>query len=91
MGKYTYLLIDALTILFPFILSFDKKVFLEFKWMTFEECRHLVRSLGLGSFEDWRMHWVLNRKPENIPYNPNKVYKAKWKGWKDFLGTDKAE
>ena len=26
MGKYTYLLIDVLTILFPFILSFDKKV-----------------------------------------------------------------
>lgn len=32
MGKYTYLLIDALTILFPFILSFDKKVHFYTYW-----------------------------------------------------------
>ncbi|MCP5493115.1 MAG: DEAD/DEAH box helicase family protein [Leptospiraceae bacterium] len=62
-------------------------------WMPFEEAREFARSLGLGSGKDWRKYYkgeLINKgiKPEDIPRNPNIVYKNHgWVSMGDWLGS----
>jgi len=63
-------------------ISCKNKVFRPFK-----EARKFVRSLGLKSQKDWRVYSKSEEKPEDIPSNPNTVYKKEWKGFGDWLGT----
>ena len=58
-----------------------KKIFL-----SFEEARVFVHSLKLKSNKEWREYCKLGKKPDNIPYHPERTYKD-WKGWGDWLGT----
>jgi superfamily II DNA or RNA helicase len=61
-------------------------------WRPFDQAREFVRSLRLGSKQNWD-HFSRERdgsgtplKPEDIPANPENVY-SEWIGWWDWLGT----
>jgi superfamily II DNA or RNA helicase len=59
------------------------------EYLSFEEARACVRSLKLGSREAY-LTWIKSAdRREDIPANPPRSYKAEWKSWGDFLGTDR--
>jgi hypothetical protein len=47
----------------------------------------LAESLGLKNQKAWHEYSRSEQKPNNIPTNPQRTYKAKWQGWGDWLGT----
>ncbi len=56
-------------------------------YKTFTEARkyiHLQKFRNRKAFVKWAKS---NKKPKNIPTNPNSIYKKDWKDWGDFLGT----
>jgi hypothetical protein len=62
------------------------------KFRPYEEARAYVRGLGLKNETEWRKFCkgILPDKgylPNDIPSNPNQVYKDDWKGKGDWLGT----
>ena len=63
------------------------------QYPPFKEARQFVRSLGLKNQQEWRVYCKEKleghqKKPDDIPANPNQVYKKKgWKSWGDWLGT----
>jgi len=63
-------------------------------WRPFEEAREFARGLKLASAKEWRTYAKSKYrgkpiKPEDIPYDCNKVYKDKgWVTWPDWLGTN---
>jgi SAM-dependent methyltransferase len=57
-------------------------------YLSFQEARTYVHSLGLKSGDDWITWSRSNDKPDNIPGNPPQVYKDQgWISWGDWLGT----
>lgn len=57
------------------------------EWLPFNEARDIARMFGLRSREDWNFFCnALHKKPKNIPFEPNNVYKNEWLGWGDWLG-----
>jgi hypothetical protein len=57
------------------------------QWLTYDKAKKIIHSLGLKSKNDWDKFCKSNKKPENIPSNPNRAYKKEWKGWGDWTGT----
>jgi len=61
-------------------------------YLTFNEARTYVRNLRLKNFEEWKNYYQKKieglEKPENIPWNPQSVYKDEWQGARDWIGTD---
>jgi len=58
------------------------------KYRTFEEARKFARSLNLKKGKEWQEYAKSDKKPNDIPYSPDKVYKNKgWKDMGDWLGT----
>jgi hypothetical protein len=55
-------------------------------YLPFEIAKKYVFNLKIKTYNDWRNYCSSGNKPENIPANPNKVYKEEWKGMSDFLG-----
>tara|TARA_Y100000813_G_C24107142_1_gene325945 strand:- start:53 stop:289 length:237 start_codon:yes stop_codon:yes gene_type:complete len=59
-------------------------------YLSFEEAREYVRSLGLKSEKEWKDYCNSGKKPHNIPKSANSTYKGDgWKGLLDFLGKEK--
>ena len=59
-------------------------------FLPFEEARDFVHKLNLKSSIYWIEYRKSDKKPNNIPSNPNVVYKNNgWKGMPDFLGYEK--
>ena len=57
-------------------------------WRSFEEARVFIHELKLKNGQDWKTWTKSEAKPDDIPCNPNTVYKDKgWIGWGDWLGT----
>jgi hypothetical protein len=62
-------------------------------WRPFEEAREFVQNLGLVNFKSWISYCLgenkkLEKKPEDIPTNPNVIYSQKgWGSWGDWLGS----
>jgi len=57
-------------------------------WMPFEEAREFVRALKLKSGEEFKNFCKINKRPLDIPTQPNRVYlKDGWLSMGDFLGT----
>lgn len=56
-------------------------------WMPFEEAREYVQKLKFKSTKDWFVFAKSKKKPLDLPSFPNELYKIKWKGYGDFLGT----
>lgn len=53
----------------------------------FKTAQKKAQLLGLKTKNVYRN----SAKAYNLPTNPNTYFQEFWKGWKDFLGTDKAE
>jgi len=62
------------------------------EYLPFEEARKYIRSLNLKNTDEWQRYYQGkldgSEKPQNIPWNPQKIYGNEWKGIKDWLGTE---
>ena len=58
-----------------------------FSFKTFDESRKFVTKLGLKNRDKWFQYCKSGDKPNDIPANPQLVYKKEWSGWGNFLGT----
>jgi superfamily II DNA or RNA helicase len=57
-------------------------------WRSYVEARQFVHSLQLKSQKDWKEYVSSDRRPPDIPSNPNNVYATTgWVGYGDWLGT----
>ncbi|MBV9667218.1 MAG: hypothetical protein JO327_03715, partial [Nitrososphaeraceae archaeon] len=57
-------------------------------YKSFEEARKFVHSLGLKSSEEWYEFCKSGKKPDDVPFYPQIIYKNEWKGMPDFLGYE---
>ncbi|MDC0154587.1 hypothetical protein OAJ02_07670, partial [Nitrosopumilus sp.] len=58
------------------------------QYLQFQEAKKFVRSLKFQSSNEWRKYCKSGDKPEDIPSNPQQVFKNKgWINWGDWLGT----
>ena len=58
-------------------------------YMPFKEARNFAHSLNLENQKQWQAYCKSGKRPKNFPANPYQVYKTSWKGWGDWLGTDR--
>ena len=56
-------------------------------YLSFEDAKKIVASFELRSQTAWEKLCKSGKKPNNIPYHPERIYKDKWKSWGDWLGT----
>ena len=56
-------------------------------WRSFTEARKFVHSLKLKSGSEWKEYKRSDKKPVDIPKNPDNVYKKEWISMGDWLGT----
>jgi hypothetical protein len=60
------------------------------QYRPFEEARDFARGLDLSSQKGWREFARSGRRPDNIPANPDRVYKDQgWVGYSDWLGRSR--
>ena len=64
------------------IIRTDRRIYL-----PFNEAKLIVRKENMKTTNDWKKY-SKNKRPLNIPSNPDKKYKGEWKGWTDFLGKE---
>jgi len=57
------------------------------KFRSFEEARKFVRTLKFNNREEWDNYCKSGKKPQDIPYHPERTYKKEWKGTGDWLDT----
>ena len=57
------------------------------QWRPFPEARAFVHTLGLQNFAAWMRYCGSGQKPDDIPSNPQRTYRAEWQGFGDWLGT----
>lgn len=61
------------------------------EYLPFDEARKYIRSMNFKNSDEWQRYYQGKlsgfEKPENIPWNPQKIYPGEWKGIKDWLGT----
>jgi hypothetical protein len=63
------------------IATFNKEI------LPFEEAKKIVLEHKFKNMEQYQK-WVTTKKPPDIPFNPDRVYKNKgWISWGDWLGT----
>ena len=59
-----------------------------YSYLSFGEARNFVHKLNLKNQKEWKDYVKSNLRPDNIPSNPDRLYKDKgWKGLGDWLGT----
>jgi superfamily II DNA or RNA helicase len=59
------------------------------KYRSFEDARKYVHALQLRSYVDWAAFAKSDRRPPDIPSNPNLAYKRSgWVGYGDWIGTN---
>ena len=56
------------------------------KYLPFDAAKEYARSLDIRTQSEWNT-FCKSGKPNEIPSDPRKPYKNKWKGWGDWLGT----
>ncbi len=57
-------------------------------YRNFKDARYFVHTLNLKSMVEWRTWKEAKNKPDDIPANPDLVYKNQgWANWGDWLGT----
>jgi len=57
------------------------------QFLSFSDARKFVKNLGFKNNSEWRKYYNSGKKPNNIPSNPDLIYKKEWTNWGDFLGT----
>lgn len=68
--------------------SLDYKLTPSKNYLSFSECRLIMRTSDIKSPSEWRIYSKSDKKPENVPVNPDIVYFDEWDGWDDFLGCE---
>ena len=58
-------------------------------WMSYEEAKAFIQSEGITSESSYRRWRKKGLRPLNFPANPDRGYKEHWRGWREFLGTNK--
>ena len=62
-------------------------------YRSFEDAKKWAHQSGIQTAKEWKEHYRLGKIPKDIPGNPDISYKKglgkKWKGWGDFLGTNR--
>ena len=56
------------------------------KYRNFKDAKSYVSTLKLKSFTDWIRYCKSGKKPDDIPYHPERTYKKNWKGFEEFIG-----
>ena len=56
-------------------------------FLPFEEAREIVRKLEFKNLHEWKKYIRRQTDILRIPYNPDIIYKAEWKGMGDWLNT----
>jgi len=51
--------------------------------VSFEQAKEWFKENNIKSGDHWKK--IRHTKPSTIPCHPDKIYKDKWSGWKDFL------
>jgi hypothetical protein len=59
------------------------------QFRDFESAREFVRKLGLKNREEWKEYCKSGNKPDDIRSYPNDCYKNEFKGYGDWIGTDR--
>ena len=59
------------------------------RFLPFEQAREYVRSLGFKKTKEWTQYCSSGKKPKNIPYTPEIVYKKDFKNMRDWIGLPK--
>jgi superfamily II DNA or RNA helicase len=58
------------------------------RFRPFKQARSFVHRLGLKSGDNWREYCNSDKRPKDIPSNPDATYEgAGWISWGDWLGT----
>jgi hypothetical protein len=58
------------------------------QYRSFQKAREFVNALEISGQQQWQNEYVKSGdKPDDIPSNPQRVYKKEWKGWGDWTGT----
>jgi hypothetical protein len=57
------------------------------QFLSFEKSKEFARSLNLTGAKEWHDYCKSGNKPNNIPRNPQRVYKKEWTTWGDWTGT----
>jgi Phage-integrase repeat unit len=57
------------------------------QFRSYKEAREFVRPLKLKNWGEWRQYCLSGNKPQDIPTNPQKIYKVDGITMGDFLGT----
>ena len=57
------------------------------KFRSFKKARNFIKNLKIKSQTEWRTYCKSGKKPNDMPFQLDSVYKNNgWKGWPDFLG-----
>lgn len=59
-----------------------------YAWLPFEEAREWVRKSPIRKINEWKEIIRAGELPENMPRQPQKVYRNEWVSWYDWFGTD---
>ena len=62
-------------------LGSDPKFSKNRKFRSFAEARKFAQSLKLKSWNEWLNYCKSDKRPDDIPSNPQNSYKKDWKGW----------
>ncbi|MEI2419421.1 hypothetical protein V6O07_04045, partial [Arthrospira platensis SPKY2] len=61
---------------------------MKIEFLPFEVAKIIIHELKLNSNSEWRTYCRSGGKPQNIPVNPDRVYRDKgWLNWPDWLGS----
>jgi hypothetical protein len=61
------------------------------EFWPFEKAREYVRGLNFKSTFDYRDFAKSDKRPKEIPFSPDDYYRDEFKGYGDFLGTDRID
>src|SRR5262249_940632 len=55
-------------------------------WRPFKKARAYFRTPELANKSEWFAYCKSGKRPNDIPSNPQQVYRADWVDWADWLG-----
>lgn len=61
------------------------------KFWPFEKAREYIRNLNFKSMFEYWDYAKSDKRPDFIPFSPDKYYEDEFKGYGDFLGTDRID
>ena len=60
-------------------------------YKTYLEAKSYIQKLNLKSLQDWKEYLKSGKKPDDIPYHPNRHYEKEWINLREFIGLDQKE